>query len=534
MEESYYKPLIVDEVPEFEYIEQIPNLIASKHSVNVACQIFDEIMDRWEAYYYSKNILKTQMKQHLLTNASTQFISSCIRLQQTQFQYTDSPFQDQNDWLGDEEPIPAHLDVTMSFSRKVQFVKSQINNLQLTNDNISLPDIYSPNNENFHPTDLQFYEMLDNSKLTWGQSADTQRNKDSPQKLMKKTSSQILLKDLINNQGGFKTQRSNSRNSINLSRKESSLKFITLNEYYNRNMRNPTATSQEKDVESLIDWQRRKKLRDEQRHLELNLKAQQESQQINKQLNLDDGKTRFTFTHEGKLIIIDPIKLNFSNTIQKPLIKSISQGCMLLKKGVLKTNERILLDIDKSVQIKNITDNQLPPDEENIKYSLMQNPIDTFTPKDGVVYRERNKIRAGRSIEMKELELNKMSRTQYFNNSSIQELSILFDKNYNSKESQAGSEMNTSKLQTIHEQSMEYNNTSGFLHSLHNHLSGHKKNFKIQQNYSKQELTDLLIIDREEQSINLGEQNSNFQNTNDSKIYQPIKFKILYIKINQR
>ena len=52
---------------------------------------------------------------------------------------------------------------------------------------------------------------------------------------------------------------------------------MTLNEYYQRNMDHHSKTDEDKEIDGLIEWQRKKKYRDEQRHLQLSEKAMQES-----------------------------------------------------------------------------------------------------------------------------------------------------------------------------------------------------------------------------------------------------------------
>lgn len=64
-----------------------------------------------------------------------------------------------------------------------------------------------------------------------------------------------------------------------------------------------------------------------------------------------------------------------------------------------------------------------------------------------------------------------------------------------------GSSLNSSKLQTIEEQSMEYNNTSHFLHSLHNHLACQDQQSKIYKTINQNEISELLLVNKDEISI---------------------------------
>ena len=116
-------------------------------------------------------------------------------------------------------------------------------------------------------------------------------------------------------------------------------------------------------------------MRDELRFKALCDRAAEESKKINSKLNLDENKTKFTFTTDGKILILDDKKLKeaISNRVLNlPKLNTVS--CLqLLKKGVETTREKVLppsLDFirggRKSVMHEDIVS--------------MPNPIETFDP----------------------------------------------------------------------------------------------------------------------------------------------------------
>lgn len=54
----------------------------------------------------------------------------------------------------------------------------------------------------------------------------------------------------------------------------------------------------------------------------------------------------------------------------------------------------------------------------------MQPIFDIIDPADGVIIQERAKIKAGKSLDERNRSLNKMSRTEYMNQSHYREFTI--------------------------------------------------------------------------------------------------------------
>ena len=79
-------------------------------------------------------------------------------------------------------------------------------------------------------------------------------------------------------------------------------------------------------------------------------KADEESKKINSKLNLDENKTKFTFSTDGKILILDEKKLKEATSnkiLTLPKLNKVS-SLQLLKKGVETTRERVLPNLDFS------------------------------------------------------------------------------------------------------------------------------------------------------------------------------------------
>jgi len=79
-------------------------------------------------------------------------------------------------------------------------------------------------------------------------------------------------------------------------------------------------------------------------------KAAEESKKINSKLNLDENKTKFTFSTDGKILILDEKKLKEATSnkiLTLPKLNKVS-SLQLLKKGVETTRERVLPNLDFS------------------------------------------------------------------------------------------------------------------------------------------------------------------------------------------
>ncbi|CDW72329.1 UNKNOWN [Stylonychia lemnae] len=418
MDIDYYKPMFQQEISPYPYIESHENLLKGHESMIFALNIFEDCLNRWEAQQYTQVLLQENIMDYLTKECSTDLVTLAVT--SSFIQYSQSAIKTEEDldlWVEDEEASTPQADNNIALNRNIN-VKYICINPEDSSQNIT--------NNAENKSDMQLIDILNNSKLSLASGISNKKSikkyggVNDPKKFSKLDISQITRTKKLKNASAL-------NDSILFEDQISFLKNVTDN--FNPK---PIKLKNDKDsiekttldieADDLIEWQRSKKYRDDNKKQALMEKIKETTQYGIVYSKLDAEKQKFTFDDDGKVIMIDDKQLeNLVNPLilESARVKKVSQ-IKVLKKGVAETKTKVIIDkrIGTVDPLKNNKQTMVDVVEP------LKNYFDYLKPSDGVVFQGNNKRKSGLAIKDILAQQKRITRSQYLEMTQYRELSL--------------------------------------------------------------------------------------------------------------